>query len=276
MKMKNKLFYIFIIGALSFIQAQEGEIINHIYDGNSEVEEGALIAAEKSYRKALSLAPEKSTALHNLGNTHFLAEQYEEASQRFFQTQKFASSKEEKHRAFHNMGNVFMKKKEYQKAVEAYKNALRNNPSDDETRYNYALAKELLKNEKPPEEQEQDDKKDQKDQKNKEQDDEQDKDQKDQKGDQENKDEQDPNKEGDQGNNKEDGEPKNEGDQNKKEKDQQNKPPENKKQAPNEGQLSPQQVQSLLEAMNNQEKKVQDKVNAKKVKGVPVRGKKDW
>ena len=274
--MKNKLFYIFIIGALSFIQAQEGEIINHIYDGNSEVEEGALIAAEKSYRKALSLAPEKSTALHNLGNTHFLAEQYDEASQRFFQTQKFASSKEEKHRAFHNMGNVFMKKKEYKKAVEAYKNALRNNPSDDETRYNYALAKELLKNEKPPEEQEQDDKKDQKDQKDKEQDDEQDKDQKDQKGDQENKDEQDPNKEGDQGNNKEDGEPKDEGDQNKKEKDQQNKPPENKKQAPNEGQLSPQQVQSLLEAMNNQEKKVQDKVNAKKVKGVPVRGKKDW
>tara|TARA_B100001094_G_scaffold209416_1_gene203335 strand:+ start:76 stop:906 length:831 start_codon:yes stop_codon:yes gene_type:complete len=276
MKMKNKLFYIFVIGALSFIQAQEGEIINHIYDGNSEVEEGALIAAEKSYRKALSLAPEKSTALHNLGNTHFLAEQYEEASQRFFQTQKFASSREEKHRAFHNMGNVFMKKKEYQKAVEAYKNALRNNPSDDETRYNYALAKELLNNEKPPEEQEQDDKKDQKDQKDKEQDDEQDKDQKDQKGDQENKDEQDPNKEGDQGNNKEDGEPKNEGDQNKKEKDQQNKPPENKKQAPNEGQLSLQQVQSLLEAMNNQEKKVQDKVNAKKVKGVPVRGKKDW
>jgi len=274
--MKNKLFYIFVVGALSFIQAQEGEIINHIYDGNSEVEEGALIAAEKSYRKALSLAPEKSTALHNLGNTHFLAEQYEEASQRFFQTQKFASSKEEKHRAFHNMGNVFMKKKEYQKAVEAYKNALRNNPSDDETRYNYALAKELLKNEKPPEEQQQDNKKDQKDQKDKEQDDEQDKDQKDQKGDQENKDEQDPNKEGDQGNNKEDGEPKNEVDQNKKEKDQQNKPPENKKQAPNEGQLSPQQVQSLLEAMNNQEKKVQDKVNAKKVKGVPVRGKKDW
>ena len=93
---------------------------------------------------------------------------------------------------------------------------------------------------------------------------------------QENKDEQDPNKEGNQGNNKEDGEPKNEGDQKKKEKDQQNKPLENKKQAPNEGQLSPQQVQSLLEAMNNQEKKVQDKVNAKKVKGVPVRSKKDW
>ena len=172
--MKNKLFWIFVLGALSFHQAQEAKIINHIYEGNSEVEQEAFVAAEKSYRKALSLDPEKPNALHNLGNTHFLAEQYDEASQRFFQTQKFASSKEDKHKAFHNIGNVFMKKKEYQKAVEAYKNALRNDPSDDETRYNYALAKELLENEKPPEEEEQDDKKDQKDQKEKEPEEEQD------------------------------------------------------------------------------------------------------
>lgn len=275
--MKFNTFWIFVLTAFNLLQAQEGKINNHIYEGNTEVEDGALVAAEKSYRKALSLAPEVPTALHNLGNTHFLAEQYEEASQRFFQTQKFSSSKEDKHKAFHNMGNVFMKKKEYQKAVEAYKNALRNNPFDDETRYNYALAKELLENEKPPEEQEQDDNKDQKDQQDQEKEDDQEKDQNDQEGDQENKDEQDPNKEGDEGEeNKDEGEPKNEGDQNKKEQDQQNKEPEKQKQAPKKGQLSPQQVQNLLDAMNNQEKKVQDKVNAKKVKRVPVRGKKDW
>ena len=40
---------------------------------------------------------------------------------------------------------------------------------------------------------------------------------------------------------------------------------------PRQGQLSPQQVQSLLEAMNNQEEKVQDKINAKKLKGVPIK-----
>ena len=275
--MKFNTFWIFVLTAFNLLQAQEGKINNHIYEGNTKVEDGALVAAEKSYRKALSLAPEAPTALHNLGNTHFLAEQYEEASQRFFQTQKFSSSKEDKQKAFHNMGNVFMKKKEYQKAVEAYKNALRNNPFDDETRYNYALAKELLENEKPPEEQEQDDNKDQKDQKDQEKEDDQEKDQNDQEGDQENKDEQDPNKEGDEGEeNKDEGEPKNEGDQNKKEQDQQNKEPEKEKQAPKKGQLSPQQVQNLLDAMNNQEKKVQDKVNEKKVKGVPVRGKKDW
>ncbi|MDC1393028.1 hypothetical protein N8334_06795, partial [Flavobacteriaceae bacterium] len=69
----------------------------------------------------------------------------------------------------------------------------------------------------------------------------------------------------------------NEGDQKKDEKPNESKDkPQEKKQSPRDGQLSPQQVQSLLEAMNNQEKKVQDKVNAKKVKGVPVRGKKDW
>jgi predicted negative regulator of RcsB-dependent stress response len=48
--------------------------------------------------------------------------------------------KTSKHKAFHNLGNVFMKKKNYTEAVEAYKNALRR-PSDEETRYNYALAK---------------------------------------------------------------------------------------------------------------------------------------
>jgi len=274
--MKNSTFWIFILGVVTLLKAQEGKVINHIYDGNTQVEKEAYTAAEKSYRKALSIAPEKPEALYNLGNAHFLDEHYDEASQRFFQTQKFASSKEDKHRAFHNMGNVFMKKKEYQKAVEAYKNALRNNPSDDETRYNYALAKELLDNEKPPEEQEQDDKKDQEDQQDKEE--EEDKEQEDdQEGDQENKDEKDPNKEGDEGDeNKDEGKPQNEGDQNKDQKDQQDNDQEKKNQEPKQGQLSPQQVQSLLEAMNNQEKKVQDKVNAKKVKGVPVRGKKDW
>ena len=270
--MRNKVFWVLIVATFSFVQAQEGAVTNHIYEGNSKVKEEAFSEAEKAYRKALSIAPEKATALYNLGNTHFLDAQYEEASQRFFQTQKFASTKEDKHKAFHNMGNVFMKKKDYQKAVEAYKNALRNNPSDEETRYNYALAKELLEKEKPPQEQEQDDKKDQQ----KEEQEDQNKDQKDQEGDQENKDEKDPNKEGDQGEeNKEEGKPKNPGDQEKKE--QQNNNPQNQQQQPpRKGQLSPQQVQNLLEAMNNQEKKVQDKVNAKKVKGVPVRAKKDW
>lgn len=265
--MKKRINFFYFIFSLNFcfVLSQTGEVTNHIFDGNEKADEEDYKEAEKSYRKAISLEPEKEVALFNLGNTHFKDKKYDEASQRFFQTQKFASSKQGKHRAFHNMGNVYMQKKEYQKAVEAYKNALRNNPKDEETRYNYALAKELLENEKPPEEQEQDDQKDQKDQeKDKEKDQE-----KDQDGDQENKDQKNPKKEGNEGDESDDkGDPNKEGDQKKEQKPQNDRP--------KRGQLSPQQVESLLEAMNNQEKKVQDKINAKKIKGAPARGKKDW
>ena len=264
--MKKRINFFYFIFSLNFcfVLSQTGEVTNHIFDGNEKADEEDYKEAEKSYRKAISLEPEKEVALFNLGNTHFKDKKYDEASQRFFQTQKFASSKQGKHRAFHNMGNVYMQKKEYQKAVEAYKNALRNNSKDEETRYNYALAKELLENEKPPEEQEQDDQKDQKDQeKDKEKDQE-----KDQDGDQENKDQKNPKKEGDEGDESDD-----KGDQKKEQKPKEQKPQNDR---PKRGQLSPQQVESLLEAMNNQEKKVQDKINAKKIKGAPARGKKDW
>ena len=276
MKMKNKLFVI-LMCFFSFGFSQEAKVINHIFNGNEKAQEEEYIEAEKAYREALSLAPEKAKALFNLGNTHFLDKKYQEASQRFFQTQKFATSKEDKHKAFHNMGNVYMQEKDYQKAVEAYKSALRNNSSDEETRYNYALAKELLEKEKPPEEQEQDDKKDQNEQQDKDQKDQKEED-KDQEGEEENKDEKNPNKEDNKGEESDDdGKPKNEGDQKKDENPNESKDkPQEKKQPPRDGKLSPQQVQSLLEAMNNQEKKVQDKVNAKKVKGVPIKGKKDW
>lgn len=266
--MKNRINFFYFIFSLNccFVLSQTGEVTNHIFDGNEKADKEEYTEAEKSYRKAISLEPEKEVALYNLGNTHFKDKKYDEASQRFFQTQKFASSKQTKHRAFHNMGNVYMQKKEYQKAVEAYKNALRNNSKDEETRYNYALAKELLENEKPPEEQEQDDQKDKKDQEKDHE--------KDQDGDQENKDQKNPENEGDKGDESDDkGDPNKEGDQKKEQKPKEQKPQNNK---PNRDQLSPQQVESLLEAMNNQEKKVQDKINAKKIKGAPVRGKKDW
>ena len=115
MKMKIDLFYLFVLITFKFGISQTGEVTNHIYDGNKKAKTQAYVEAEKSYRKAISLAPEKSEALYNLGNTHFLDEKYDEASQRFFQSQKFAKNKESKHRAFHNMGNVYMQKKRISK-----------------------------------------------------------------------------------------------------------------------------------------------------------------
>ena len=259
----------FILGLLFLgmsLTAQQGEVINHIYDGNKQASAEIFDEAEISYRKALSKSPEKPEALYNLGNTHFQEQDFDEAKQRYFQTQKFAEDKSSKHHAFHNLGNVFMKQKDYAKAVEAYKNALRNNSEDEETRYNYALAKELLDKEQEQQNQDQNDQEDQNEQDNKDDNKEGDKDKDSGKEDE--------NKEGDEGEDKED--KKDQGDQ---EKDQQPEQGDSEKKQPSkpkQTELSPEQVKSLLEAMSNQEKKVQDKVNAEKVQGTPVRGQKDW
>ena len=243
--------------------SQEKDSNNYTFNGNKFAEKEVFDEAEMSYRKAISSKPDNSKALYNLGNTHYKEKDFDEAAQRYFQTQKGADNKFQKHKAFHNMGNVFMQQKEYAKAIEAYKNALRNDSADDQTRYNYALAKELLEKEK----QKQKDNESKKDQKEEEE----------KKNDQENDDKKDDknedgNPENQEKEKKDDKKSKNDGEDNKK-----NQNLDSKKDSPKlKGGLSNQQMKNLLEAMNNQEKKVQDKVNAKKIKGSPIRGKKDW
>jgi len=256
----------------SSIWAQSSVVSNKIAEGNELLKNNAAVASEMEYRKALSDSPNRIEALYNLGNNHFQEGDFDEAAQRYFETQKKSNNRTERHRAFHNLGNVNMEKKEYAKAVEAYKNALRNNPADEETRYNYALAKELLEKEK-----QQQDQQNQQQNKDQKQDKEQDKkESKDKEGDQEkesdqNKDEGDKDNESDKKDDKKSPPKQNDQDDNKKEQSKNQQPPK-----PKQGKLSPQQIKSLLEAMNNQEKKVQDKIKAKKIKGTPVKGEKDW
>ena len=45
------------------LMAQEGEVINHIYDGNKQASAEIFDEAEISYRRALSKSPEKPEAL---------------------------------------------------------------------------------------------------------------------------------------------------------------------------------------------------------------------
>jgi len=242
-----------------------------------ELQDENFPVAEADYRKAISLNPGSEVPKYNLGNAYYNKSKSGEAMLRYKQAASVGTSKAEKHKAFHNLGNVFMNQKKYQDAVEAYKNALRNNPTDDETRYNLALAKEML--EKNPPQGGGDDDKD-KNEDNKDKKDNKDKQNQDDKSD-----------EGDKGNEKEEKdkgdkqEDKKEGD-NKEDKGKPDEPkdkdqgkgdkPQEQQQQPVPGQLSPQQVKSLLEAMNNEEKKVQDKMNAEKQKGAKIKSDKDW
>ncbi|MEZ4793409.1 MAG: tetratricopeptide repeat protein [Gelidibacter sp.] len=231
---------------------------NFVHQGNELVSEDKYVAAEMEYRKAISEQPNNVAGTYNLGNSYYQKGNYDEALFRQQQAAKNATSKADKHKAYHNIGNILMKGKKCKEAVEAYKNALRNDPTDEETRYNLGIAKECAAQQKDENKDKEKDKKDD----NKDQQDKKDQDKKDQdKGDQDQKDGQD---QKDQGKPKDDKQDQGKGDQKK------------EPQQPQPGQLSPQQIKNLLEAMNNQEQKTQEKINAEKTKGVKVRTDKDW
>lgn len=234
-------------------------------DASLNMEKEQFINGEADYRKAIALNPKSETAKYNLGTAYYGKSKNAEAMRRFKQAATVATDKAEKHKAYHNLGNTYMNEKNYQQAVEAYKSALRNNPTDDQTRYNLALAKEMLEKNPPQDGGGNDQNKDQ------------DKDKKDNQDKQDNKDKQDQKDKGDQkeenkvgDQDKDKGKP----DEPKDKEGQQGDKPQDQQPVP--GQLSPQQVKSLLEAMNNEEKKVQDKINAEKQKGAKVKTDKDW
>ena len=242
---------------------------NFVYEANNLIGDDDFVSAEMAYRKAISEQGTSVAGIYNLGNSYIKKGSFDEALYRLDQAAKAATSKNEKHKAYHNMGNVLMKNKKCKEAVEAYKNALRNDPTDNETRYNLGLAKICA-------EQQKDENKDDKNKDKK--DDKKDQDKKDDKGDDKDKKDQDQKDKDDQ--NKKEGDDKKD-DKGKPKDDKDNKGKEgdkNKQQPPKPqpGQLSPQQVKNLLEAMNNEEQKVQEKMNAEKQKGVIIKTEKDW
>ncbi len=243
--MKNSILYILLTLSLA-VSAQEKD--KTMPKANEEYSEKKFAEAEANYRISNSKFPKRTVAPFNLGNSIYKQNQNAEAKFAYAKAIESTKSRTQKHKIYHNLGNVFMNEKNYTNAVEAYKNSLRNNPSDEETRYNYALAKKKLKENPPKEDKKKDDKKDgekeKKDDQNK-----KDKDKEDDKG---------KDKAADKGENKDD------------------KPKDEGKPKPMPGGISKQRLENLLEAVNNEEKKIQDKVNAQKVKGKPTPAEKDW
>ena len=251
-----------LFSVLAFSQQKDEEKDKYLPKGNKAFEEKNYREAEADYRISQSKQPTKAAAAYNLGNSIYRQKKPAEAKIAYLKAIENAQTKKEKHLAFHNLGNAFMEEKNYQAAVDAYKNALRNNPQDDQTRYNFALAKDMLDKNPPPPKKDpppppKEDKKENKSQA--------------------------PKPKDDKGNDKE----KEKGDDQKDKggKDQKDKPddkgqdkPDKGNQGKDPGQASPskQRMENLLDAMNNEEKKVQDRINAKKGKAQPQRQEKDW
>lgn len=268
----KKIVCLLIFLTFSFGYAQKQDLAlqksnDYVYQGNELLSED-FISAEMEYRKAISKNPSNAIGTYNLGNAYYKNGKFSEAIIRHQEAIKSAVTKEEKHMAYHNIGNTLMQNKQCKEAVEAYKNALRNNPNDDETRYNLGLAKECAKEEGGGGDDQNDDQEQNEDQQN--EDNKEKQDEGDNKEDKKDEGDQDENEgdqeEDDQGQPKDEKEDKGKGEDEKKE----------QKPKPRQGQLSPQQIKNLLEAMNDQEKQVQEKINAQKAKGINVQTDKDW
>ena len=118
---------------------------DYIRKGNRAYKDSVYVDAEVNYRKALEANPKSTVSMFNLGNTLLQQNKVQEAMEQYVGAARVEKDKMNLAQIYHNMGVIFHAQKDYAKAVEAYKESLRNNPKDDETRYNLALAQKMLK-----------------------------------------------------------------------------------------------------------------------------------
>lgn len=230
--------YLFIVMSLLLnkeMYAQQDRRL--IREGNREFEKEKYDDSEILYRKAMEDTKLPFVTSFNIGDALYKQEKYEEAASQFQKLSEQESEKLARAGSFHNLGNSYLQASKLEESIEAYKNALRRNPNDLETKYNLAFAQDKLKEQQQEQQQNKD--------KNQNQDQDQDQDQQD----------------------------KNQDDkQDKQDKDQQDEPQDqdkNQDQKPSPDQISKEDAERILQALQEDEKDVQEKV--KKAKAVKAK-----
>ena len=218
-----KKFYILsmflLVGTVHGL-AQNKTDRDYLRSGNKLYNDSLFIKAEVDYRKALEINPKSTDAMFNLANALLMQQKAQEAMEQYESVSKIEKDKEKLAQIYHNMGVILQSSKQLPQCIEAYKESLRNNPKDDETRYNLALAQKQLKDQQQ-DQQNQDQQQQQQQQKEEKQD--------------QNKDQQ---------------------QQEQKDQQQQNQ----QQQQQNKNEMSKENAQQLLNAVMQDEKNVQDKV----------------
>ncbi len=217
-----------------------------VRDGNRQYKDKQYTEAEVNYRKALEKNKALKEGQFNLGDALYKQGRYEEAEKQFRMAAENASG-DSRAQAYHNLGNALLKQKKFEDSIQSYKDALKLNPQDQDTKYNLEFARRLLQ-----QQQNQQQNKDQK------------KDKKDQKQDQQNDQQKDQNKD-----------QKKQEQQNQKQNQPQQQSQEQKQQAEQKKeQISREDAERILQALKNEEKNVQKKLQKK----VPAKAKveKDW
>ncbi len=128
---------------------------DYLRSGNKLFGDSLFVKAEVDYRKALEKNPQSADAMYNLGNALMMQQKAKEAMEQFEAASKVEKNKDKLSHIYHNMGVILQSSKQLPQCIEAYKEALRNNPHDDETRYNLALAQKQLKDQQQQQQQNQ-------------------------------------------------------------------------------------------------------------------------
>ena len=152
-----KLRYIILFFAtlqLANVAAQK-DLRMHMRRGDKLYADSAYDKAQTEYLKALEKDTENSKTLYNLGNTLLYQEKANDAMAQYHLAEKTETDKQKLAQIHHNMGVICQASKQYAQAVELYKQSLRENPTDHETRYNLALAMKLLKEQQQEQQQDQ-------------------------------------------------------------------------------------------------------------------------
>ena len=139
------VFALMVLG-LAKVGAQNDR--NFIRQGNRAYQNQKWAAAETQYRKAISKNQKNAQAVYNLGCALMMQQKDSMAMIQFENASKLETNKMRRARSYHNMGVVMQQHQQYAQAIGCYENALRCNPQDNATRYNLALCKKLLKNQK--------------------------------------------------------------------------------------------------------------------------------
>jgi tetratricopeptide (TPR) repeat protein len=145
----------------SFAQSTRG-LVN---DGVELYNEQKFADAEVNFKKGAEKNPESFEAKFNLGDAYYKQQRYDEAIKTFQSAMANAKTDEQRAKIFHNVGNSLLKAQKIKESIGAYKEALKLDPNDQETKYNLSYALNLLNN--PDQNQQQDQKNEQnEDQKN--------------------------------------------------------------------------------------------------------------
>ncbi len=146
--MKYIHYIIVTLAMLLVATAQAGAQTDRILirQGNRAFKSQKWAVAETQYRKAIFKNQKNPQAIYNLGCALMAQQKDSMAIQQFTHAAQLETNRLRRAASYHNMGVIMQNHREYAQAIEYYKMALRCNPQDNETRYNLALCKKLLKN----------------------------------------------------------------------------------------------------------------------------------